>query len=154
MRNVRAVALAPLLVAAAGCAPITRIFIEFEAPPTPDASEAPVVTPAPTAAPTPAPTTEPEPTYEPIVFTDITVEDVGPDYAIISWSVDPPAQGQVVYGLTPDYGQATTMETRLLDFHRQRISGLTPETTYHFAIVAFIPDPAGGEPMTALVPVQ
>lgn len=153
MRHVRAVALALLLVAAAGCAPITRIFIEFEAPPTPDASEAPVVTPAPTAAPTHAPTTEPEPSYEPITFTDITVEEVGPDYAIISWSVDPPAQGWIEYGTDTNYGSETKRELTLLGFHRQRVSGLQPETTYHFRIIALIPDPAGGEPVVAMAVV-
>lgn len=150
----RFLALALLAIAVAACAPVTRVFIEFREPPTPTPTEAPLVTPTPTVSPSIEPTTAPEPTYEPITFTDITVEDVGPDYAIISWSVDPPAQGQVTYGLTPDYGQATKLETRLLDFHRQRISGLQPETTYHFAVVAFIPDPDGGEPLMALVPVR
>jgi len=157
MPNLRALAIALLAFAVAGCAPVTRVFIEFEAPSAPPATEAPVVSPAPTVAPTPEPTAAPapEPTYEPITFSNITVEEVGPDYAVISWNVAPPAQGQVVYGLTTEYELgATTMETSLLGFHRQRVSGLQPETTYHFAVVAFIPDPDGGEPMMALVPVQ
>lgn len=166
-------AAALLAVAIVGCAPVTRIFIEFETPSTsPDASQAPVVTPVPTVAPTPEPFTPaptlnpspapsavpvtPAPTLTPtqaptaaITFSNITVEEVGPDYAIISWNVDPPAQGWIEYGTTDAYGSETTHELGLLDFHRQRISGLQPETQYHFRIIALIPDPAGGEPLVA-----
>jgi hypothetical protein len=152
-------ALAVVLIG--GCAPVTRVFIEFETPPTPAGSPAPVVTPVPfspepTLNPTPAPTPEPstpEPTLEPITFDNITVEQVGPDYAVISWNVDPPAQGWIEYGTDQTYGSETTRELSLLGFHRQRISGLQPETQYHFRIIALIPDPDGGEPLVASVTV-
>lgn len=151
-------ALAVLLLA--GCAPITRIFIEFEAPATPvPVTPAPTlsptqepVTPAPTLDPTPAPT--PEPTLEPITFDAITVEEVGPDYAVISWSVTPPAQGWIEYGTDTTYGSETGHELGLLGFHRQRVSGLEPETTYHFRVVAFIPATDGSEPMLAMAEVR
>jgi len=60
--------------------------------------------------------------------------------AVVEWNVEPPATGQVEWGLTDDYGSFTAKENDLLGFHRQSISGLAPETTYHFRILADIPE--------------
>ena len=81
--------------------------------------------------------------HPPIAITDIVTSSTCTTTsctATIEWSSEPPATGQVEWGLTEAYGDFTTKENGLLGFHRQRISGLSPETTYHFRILADIPD--------------
>ena len=56
--------------------------------------------------------------------------------ADIAWNVTPGATGQVLYGLTDAYGSKSTLETDLLCYHKQRISGLKPDTIYHYSIRA------------------
>jgi hypothetical protein len=74
-----------------------------------------------------------------IEITNIRVAEAGTTYVVIEWNVNPPAQGQVEYGTTPEYGQLSTLETDRLSFHSQRIEGLTPATRYHFRVIAIIP---------------
>src|SRR5207237_608309 len=55
--------------------------------------------------------------------------------AVVSWSLDEPATGQVEYGLTTAYGSTTTAE---LSFnytdHVQQLSALSPGTLYHYRV--------------------
>jgi len=78
---------------------------------------------------------------EAFTFSNITASvsppcTVGNCYVDISWNVEPCATGQVEWGRTEAYGNLTTLETGLLCFHRQRISGLDPDTEYHYRIIA------------------
>lgn len=161
-----------------GCAPITRIFIEFETPATsPDASQAPVVTPVPTLAPTPVPVTPaptstptaaptvaptPVPTAEPTLnISGIEVLEVTSTSATITWTCSEYANAWMEWGaegsVVPDVSYPETNypgETSLVyATHIQTVSGLEPETTYHFRVFCLVPDPAGGEPLIAMVPV-
>jgi len=78
---------------------------------------------------------------EAFTFSNITASvsppcTVGNCYVDISWNVEPCATGQVEWGKTETYGNLTTLETNFLCFHRQRISGLDPDTEYHYRIIA------------------
>jgi Immunoglobulin domain/Purple acid Phosphatase, N-terminal domain len=53
--------------------------------------------------------------------------------ANISWPTDQVADGVVEYGLASSYGNATTNAT-LLWYHMVNLSGLSPDTTYHYRV--------------------
>ena len=54
----------------------------------------------------------------------------------IRWTLDEPATGVVKFGTTKSYGRWTTREDDYLKTHVQRIGGLEPGTTYHYAVVS------------------
>lgn len=54
--------------------------------------------------------------------------------ATVTWDTDEAATSQVEYGKTTDYGSETTLDATLLASHSVVISGLKPETTYHFRV--------------------
>jgi hypothetical protein len=54
--------------------------------------------------------------------------------ATITWTSDEPASSQVNYGLTDSYGASTIFNASLVASHRVTLSGLTPETLYHFRV--------------------
>ena len=79
-----------------------------------------------------------------IELTNITaeVECDGTECVVdVSWNSDPPATGQLEWGLTEEYGNLGGKEDKLLGFHRQRL-GTLPEdgTEYHYRVLADIPD--------------
>jgi hypothetical protein len=53
--------------------------------------------------------------------------------ASISWPTDQVSDGAVEYGLTASYGSATT-NSALVWYHTVNLSGLSPDTTYHFRV--------------------
>jgi len=61
--------------------------------------------------------------------TSLTVTSSG---ATVGWTTNEPSYGQLEYGLTTSYGNSTNPETTLGTSHLQTISGLTPNTWYHF----------------------
>lgn len=52
----------------------------------------------------------------------------------IVWVTDEPTTGQVEYGTTDSYGQSTTEVSDLTYYHDHEITGLLPNTTYHYQI--------------------
>jgi hypothetical protein len=52
--------------------------------------------------------------------------------ATITWNTDEAATSQVEYGPTTSYGSSTTLNSGLTQSHSQTITGLTPNTLYHF----------------------
>lgn len=51
----------------------------------------------------------------------------------VTWSMSENCTGQVEYGLTSSYGSTTDAETSFVySTHVQTVSGLDPDTTYHF----------------------
>lgn len=58
----------------------------------------------------------------------------GNSSAVVQWSTSKPATGQVFYGTTASYGSSTPLNANLLASHFQNISGLLPQTTYHFML--------------------
>lgn len=61
----------------------------------------------------------------------------------VEWNSEPPATGQVEWGETTAYGNLTTKEEDLLGYHKQRIGVFAEDgSTYHFRVLAEIPDTA------------
>src|SRR5213593_4369745 len=54
--------------------------------------------------------------------------------ATIGWTTSEPSDTQVAYGLTRSYGSLTSLSSTLQTSHSQAITGLTPNTWYHFRI--------------------
>ena len=54
--------------------------------------------------------------------------------ATVTWITDEPADSQVEYGTTTAYGSSTPLDTTKVTSHGQILSGLVPETTYHYRV--------------------
>jgi phosphodiesterase/alkaline phosphatase D-like protein len=59
---------------------------------------------------------------------------VTPSGATIGWTTNEPSDTQVEYGVTTSYGSWTPPNAMFQTTHSQVISGLTPNTWYHFRI--------------------
>ncbi len=55
--------------------------------------------------------------------------------ATVTWTTNEPATSQVIYGTTP-YTATTTLDTTLATSHSVALTGLSPSTLYHFAVVS------------------
>ena len=73
----------------------------------------------------------------------IAVGTVNQNGASISWLTDEAADSQVEYGSTDAYGLSTTINRSLLTNHTVVVSGLDPDSTYHYRIKSR--DAAGNE---------
>ncbi len=56
--------------------------------------------------------------------------------ATITWTTDTASDSQVQYGLTTTYGGLSPLATALVSSHSVILSGLTPNTTYHFSVLS------------------
>lgn len=94
--------------------------------------------------------TEAEPvpadTMPPTVL-EVTVTNITTDAATIEWKTDEVSSGYVEYGTTADYGSVTVFGTALSTDHSQALSGLSPDTEYHYRVIAT--DEAGNETVTS-----
>lgn len=72
---------------------------------------------------------------EPTTISDVKVASSTPTSITITWNTNHPANGKVNYGLTPDYGQDVQTEKRTTQ-HEFTITGLTPNTTYHYEVMS------------------
>ena len=70
----------------------------------------------------------------PPVITGVQATNVFATTAAVSWGTDTLADSQVDYGTTTAYGTATTLDPTLVGNHSQGLTGLTPNTTYHFQV--------------------
>jgi hypothetical protein len=89
---------------------------------------------------------------DPLAVSNVVIEDVTDTSATVSWSCSYPAHGWIDYGpsseVVPDvsYPLSTPAHTSsLLDFHRQTMEGLTPETDYSFRAVCYISHDGAGK---------
>jgi len=64
----------------------------------------------------------------------VSVPSVGAFTATITWATDIPATSQVDYGLSPSYGQSTTLDTSLVGTHVQVLTGLVAGARYHYRV--------------------
>ena len=105
-----------------------------EAPHTPDEPTADEpATDEPIAAPT-----EPEPVPVPSgppVFESVEIRAAELDAAVIAWTTDRTATGEVTFGTSPAYTQASPAEGRTTRNHI-RLTNLACGTTYHFSVIA------------------
>jgi hypothetical protein len=60
----------------------------------------------------------------------------GPGRVTITWRTDVPADSQVQYGLTTNYGSATSVDRTLVTSHSVTITGLTRKTPYFFQVLS------------------
>jgi hypothetical protein len=67
-------------------------------------------------------------------FSQIAASAVTSTSAWVSWATDSYADGQVEFGPTATYGQAADQDAGFAWLHRQQLTGLTPNTTYHFRV--------------------
>lgn len=65
---------------------------------------------------------------------NVEASNIGGTSATISWATDEAADSQVEYGTTTAYGSSTTLDTTLLTLHSQNLTGLSPDTTYHYRL--------------------
>jgi hypothetical protein len=70
----------------------------------------------------------------PPVIGAVQAGSVGSGGATVSWATDEPADGQVEYGLTSAYGASTALDPSLVTGHAAVISGLVPDTVYHYRV--------------------
>lgn len=66
----------------------------------------------------------------------VTVDTLTHDSAEISWSTSEPADSQVEYGPTESYGSTSELDPSLVFDHKVLLTGLSPETTYHFRVIS------------------
>lgn len=64
----------------------------------------------------------------------IKVSDLTSVSAVISWSTDSPAWGEVIYGKSDSYGE-TAVAALQGDTQNITLTGLEPATAYHFAVL-------------------
>ncbi len=78
---------------------------------------------------------------QPPQISNVTVTNVTANTATVSWQTDEPADSQIDYGQTQDYGNTTPLGIEMVTSHSQTCVNLLPETTYHFRVVSR--DPGG-----------
>ncbi|MBI3898918.1 MAG: fibronectin type III domain-containing protein [Gammaproteobacteria bacterium] len=65
-------------------------------------------------------------------ITGVMVSGVTAFGVTITWTTDESTTSQVQYGTMPSYGQDTPEDTALSTAHSVQLSGLSPNTQYHF----------------------
>ncbi len=70
----------------------------------------------------------------PPLITNVSPSNITETTAIITWATDELATSQVEYGKTTDYGSTTPLVEELVTSHSVSLSGLEPNTTYHFKV--------------------
>ncbi len=72
---------------------------------------------------------------ENVAISNVRVSDITHRIVTISWETDTEATAQVIYGLTSHYGRSAGAPGLTTD-HRVILTGLDPETTYHFRVIS------------------
>jgi hypothetical protein len=72
-------------------------------------------------------------TTAPIIST-VKAISITTSAATITWTTNEAADTQIEYGLTTTYGKATPLDGTLTFSHSQVLSGLTPNTLYHYKV--------------------
>ena len=63
---------------------------------------------------------------------NVQVTDITPVGATVQWDTDQPSTSQVLYGVTPELGQNSPVNSTLVTHHSVTISGLLINTDYYF----------------------
>jgi hypothetical protein len=82
----------------------------------------------------------------PTTITAVGTSGITNTAATIGWTTNNPASSQVAYGPTASYGSLSPLDTSLVVTHSQTLSGLTPNTTYHYQARS---TDAGGTPVAS-----
>lgn len=70
------------------------------------------------------------------VISTVAVASLSTSSASITWTTDEAADTQVEYGLTSAYGFGPTLNPTLATQHSVSLSGLLPDTTYHYHVLS------------------
>jgi hypothetical protein len=75
-------------------------------------------------------------TADPPVISSVAATDITPTTATITWSTDVASDSWVWYGLTSGYGSLSSIDGTLVTSHSMPLTGLSPSTGYHFAVLS------------------
>ena len=75
-------------------------------------------------------------TAGPPAISNVAASSITNSAATISWTTNVAASSQVEYGLTTGYGSTTTLDPALVTSHSQALSGLAPNTLYHYRVIS------------------
>ncbi len=70
------------------------------------------------------------------LISDVAVLDRTSSSVRVVWTTDLPSTTQVEYGPTSSYGWSTPLNSTQVTSHSAPLSGLDPETTYHYRVVS------------------
>lgn len=70
------------------------------------------------------------------IISEVLVADKAVTSVKIMWKTNKPADSQIEYGLSTAYGNTTNSTPPLVTSQSQQLSGLTPNTTYHFRVLS------------------
>lgn len=79
-------------------------------------------------------TTSALPDTTPPGISEVTASGIIESSATITWTTDEAATSQVEYGENSDYGSTTSLDESLVTSHSVSLSGLEPNTTYHYRV--------------------
>jgi hypothetical protein len=65
---------------------------------------------------------------------DVSVSQITPYSADVTWTTDEPTTSQVEYGLTTDYGTYSIVDIQRTITHTIRVRSLDPQTTYYYRV--------------------
>ena len=82
-----------------------------------------------------------------LVISSVAAGSITSSAATITWTTNVPATSQVAYGLTPQYGSLSPLNSQLLTAQSVALSGLLPSTTYDYQ--ALSQDAAGDSASSA-----
>ena len=68
------------------------------------------------------------------LISNISSTDITDTSATISWTTDKLSDSQVEYGQTVGYGNCTTLDGSMATSHSQELTGLSPNTLYHYRV--------------------
>ncbi|MBT3362751.1 MAG: hypothetical protein HN929_03180 [Chloroflexi bacterium] len=66
----------------------------------------------------------------------VTVTANSDTSVVITWATNRDATSQVAYDITDDYGETTMVTTSLVTSHSVELTGLMPETEYHYQVIS------------------
>lgn len=67
-------------------------------------------------------------------ITNVVVSNIGTSTATVTWMTDLASNSQVLYGTTTALGASTTVDSNYVTSHSVMLTGLTPNTVYHFKV--------------------
>ena len=68
------------------------------------------------------------------VITNVSASSETETSAVVTWTTNEPCSSQVEYGRTAQYGSTTVLDEELVATHSVTLSGLQPNTVYHFRV--------------------
>lgn len=68
------------------------------------------------------------------IISNVQVSNITARSATVAWTTNEPSTSQIEYGISVDYDQTSTLDPTLMVIHNQNITGLNPETLYHFRV--------------------